>query len=334
MENKFVKISNKEKWQSLLNKVLFKTFFHNLEWEEFLEKNFKWLKFERYLYQQKALLSLARVKVLGKEKLISHPYCEYGGPLPLVGAINGENFQKDFWSEFKNPFRISFHPYLVKHFFSFTNWKLSSFGKNTYFIDNFHQKTADQVWSLFRKTLRHSLNKAKNKRLKIVKCSTKTDLKFFYNIYIQTAKRNKFLPYPFSFFEFFWKSPDAEIILAKYNGRVIAGSCFLFYDKFIHYFLNASNQRFKDLFPNHLILWNQIQKYVGKNFEVFDLGGTGSGASLEIFKSGWGTKKYPIFEFSNFPKGRLGDSNLRKVFGLLPTFLIKKLSPYLLRYKF
>ena len=41
----FQKIENKEEVRNLLDKVLFKTFFHKLEWQEFLEKEFKWLKF-------------------------------------------------------------------------------------------------------------------------------------------------------------------------------------------------------------------------------------------------------------------------------------------------
>ena len=90
---KFTKITNKNEWQDLLGKVLFKTFFHNIDWEEFLESQFKWLKFERYLWPAQggqALLSLARVKVGGKEKLVSHPFCEYGGPLPLAEKIDNK----------------------------------------------------------------------------------------------------------------------------------------------------------------------------------------------------------------------------------------------------
>src|SRR3990167_2584098 len=98
MENKFIKITDKNKWRDLLEKVLFKTFFHYIEWEEYLEPQFKWLKFERYIYEDKALLSMARAG----NKLISHPFCEYGGPLPLVEKIDGEKFKQDLFSEFKN----------------------------------------------------------------------------------------------------------------------------------------------------------------------------------------------------------------------------------------
>ena len=108
MVNKFTKITNKTEWQDLLDKVLFKTFFHNTGWEEFLEKQFKWLKFERYLYGRDCLLSLARVG----DKLISHPFCEYGGPLPVVEKIDGKSVKKNLLSEFEGPLQINFHPHL------------------------------------------------------------------------------------------------------------------------------------------------------------------------------------------------------------------------------
>ena len=331
--NYFQKIENKE-WQSFLNKVLFKTFFHSLEWEEFLEKEFSWLRFERYLYKNEAILSLARVKVFSKEKLISHPFCEYGGPLPLQDKIDGENFKNNLLSEFKDRIRIRFHPHTL-NYFSIESDKGEKSNINTYFIESFQQKTKDQVWNSFRKTLCHSIKKSQNQEVKIKRCDNEKELSSFYNLYIKSAKRHLVPAYPFSFFKYFLDSSNSEIVLAIKDGKIIAGSVFLFYERFIHYFLNASDERFKDLYSNHLILWDEIQKYAGgNNYEVFDLGGTRSGSPLEVFKSGWGTKKYPIYEVSNLSKeSGIRESKLRKVFGLLPDFLIKRLSPYLLKLK-
>ena len=109
---KFTKITNKNEWHGLLCKVLFNTFFHNVEWEEFLEKQFKWLKFERYLYGDSAVLSLARAG----NKLISHPFCEYGGPLPLAEKIDYEQFKGDLFSEFNGSIKMSLHPRLFDYF--------------------------------------------------------------------------------------------------------------------------------------------------------------------------------------------------------------------------
>ncbi len=314
MEQKFVKITDKNKWQALLDKVLFKTFFHNTEWEDFLEKQFDWLKFERYVYEDKALLSVARVG----EKLISHPFCEYGGPLPLVKKVDGEIFKQDLFSEFKGPLKINIHPELFQYFNG------QSSGRVTYLIDGEPR---------IRKTTRHDIEKAKLNNLQIERCQSEKDLKSFYNLYVKSARGHKIPAYPFSFFEYFLTNSNSEIILAKKNNFVIAGSVFLFYNKFVHYFQNAIDEKYKNLGANHLILWEKIQKCLAEN-KIFDFGGTRIGSPLQVFKQGWGGKEYPIYELTNRTNLRTsGVRRLRNVFGLLPPFLIKKLSPYLLKYK-
>ena len=333
MENKFFKITDKEQWQELLDKALFKTFFHNLIWEEFLEKNFRWLKFERYIYKDLALLSLAKVKIFGKEKLISHPFCEYGGLLPLKDKIDWQEFRSDLFLNFKTPVQISFHPQILEYFQGVSSDKVD-ISNNAYFIENFHQKSVEQIFSSFRKTLRHSIKKAEKENFKIERCENKKELKDFYKIYLKTEKKHKSIPYPFSFFDFFLSSRNSEIILAKFENKIVAGSVFLFYDKIIHYSKNASEKKYQKLNVNSLILWEQIKNYTGRNYEIFDLGGTRIGSSLEVFKRGWGGEKYPIFRISNqMRKNKFRHSNLRDIWGSLPEFLIEKLSPYLLKYK-
>ena len=110
---KKLKKINKIEAKELLDKALFKTFFHEIEWHEFLEKQFKWLKFEYYLYRNEALLPLGRIKTcLPAGRLISLPFCEYGGPLPLKKEINFEEFEKDILNEFNN-IKIRFHTQIL-----------------------------------------------------------------------------------------------------------------------------------------------------------------------------------------------------------------------------
>lgn len=343
--NKFQKIEDKADWQSLLNKALFKTFFHSLEWEEFLEKNFKWLKFEHYLYKDEVLLSLAKYKIFGKEQLISHPFCEYGGPLPLKSEIDGFSFKNALFQKFREPFKISFHPQIQKYFKNL-GLKESDSQRDTYLIENLNLKTEKDIWNSLRKTTRNEIKKAKGNTLLIEKCQSGKDLKDFYRLYIKSARKHKALPYPFSFFDYFLKynpndtneysnatNKKVEIILAKFEKRVIAGSVFLFYDSFIHYFLNASDEKYKNLKVNYLILWIQIKNYLGKSYHTFDLGGTRRGSLLEIFKKGWGVQRYPIYEIKNYKEGKLRESKLRNILSFMPSFLIEKFGPHLLKYK-
>ncbi|MFH1841339.1 MAG: GNAT family N-acetyltransferase [Candidatus Nealsonbacteria bacterium] len=338
MENKFLKINNERQWQNLLEKALFKTFFHDLKWEKFLEEKFKWLKFEHFIYQNRVLLILARCKVGNKEKLISHPFCEYGGPLPLIKNIDFKSFKEDLFGQFKELLKISFHPEISlgpegeeKYFFG--NAENLQFNRCSYIIEGFQIQRHEELWQNFRKSTRQEINKAQNAGLIIKECKDKKELKDFYSLYLLKAKQHKIPAYPYSFFKYFFESPKGEIILAEFENKIVAGSVFLFYDKYIHYFLNASSSEGAEKRANHLILWEQIKKYCGKG-KYFDLGGTRKGSSLEVFKKGFSATHVEIYELKNFTeKKKEKFSFIRKAWGFLPTFLIERLSPKLLKYK-
>jgi hypothetical protein len=314
MESKFSKIESREEWQRLLDKALFKTFFHSLEWEEFLESKFKWLKFERYLYKDQAILSLAKV---GK-KLVSHPFCEYGGILPLINGTNLSEFQKDLLSEFKDKIKISLHPLSLDYFSGY-----DSFGSER--ITHILKGEAD-----LNKSVRYEIRKAEEKGVVIKECQSEKDLNSFYNLYLKGAKKHKIPAYPFSFFNYFLKSGKAKIVLATIKDKVIAGSVFLLYQNIIHYSQNAVAENYKKTGVNYLILEEVIKN---KGEKIFDFGGTRKGSSLETFKKAWGAKEYPILEIKNYTDSGLRKSKLRMIYGFLPVFLVKRLSPYLLRYK-
>jgi hypothetical protein len=314
MESKFSKIENKEEWQKLLDKALFKTFFHNLEWEEFLESQFKWLKFERYLYKDQAILSLSKVG----SKLISHPFCEYGGILPLVNGMNLSEFQKDLFFEFRERIKISLHPLSLNYF---TGYDASDSERITHILKE--EINLD-------KSVRYEVRKAEEKGIKIQECQSGKELKSFYNLYLKTAKKHKVPAYPLSFFNYFLSSNNAKIFIALLDGKVIAGSVFLFYGNIIHYSQNAVAEDYKKTGVNYLILENVIKN---KGEKMFDFGGTRKGSSLETFKKAWGAEEYPILEIKNYTDSGLRKSKLRMIYGFLPVFLIKRISPYLLRYK-
>jgi hypothetical protein len=316
MESKFSKIENKEEWQKLLDKALFKTFFHNLKWEEFLESQFKWLKFERYLYKNQALLSLARVG----DKLVSHPFCEYGGPLPLKEGISFKQFQDDLLFKFKDKIKISFHPQALKFFEGIIDEGKSE--RVSYFLEGQPD---------FKKSVRYEIKKAEERGIQVKECENEGELEGFYRIYLKSAKKHRVPAYPISFFKYFLESADSKIILALSKNKIIAGSAFLFYDNFIHYFQNAADGRYKKTGANYLILQREIQN---KGDKTFDFGGTRKGSSLEVFKKAWGAEERPILEISNYPTASgFKKSKLRSVYGVLPIFLIRKLSPYLLKQK-
>ncbi|MFY9457343.1 MAG: GNAT family N-acetyltransferase [Candidatus Spechtbacterales bacterium] len=319
--NTFQKIENKNEWEDLLGRTLFKTFFHTPEWENFLEKNFSWLRFERYVWNGELLLSIARCRLFGKEKVVSHPFCEYGGPLPLKKGVVYSNFENDFIEKFGDSARMRFHPYI----------KVGSAGSlSTFWIDNYSRKTVDDLWRGIRKTLRQEIGVKDGQDVYIEDCKSEDELRQFYKIYLNTVRRHKNIPLTFAIFKFLYEGAvDADIQLAKYDGKVLGGSIFLFYQPFIHYFLSAADSRFRDKNIGHKILWYAMQKYVGREYNYFDLGGTRKGSALEVFKRGWGAKEFFIFGIGN-NSDRGGVSSLRNILGFVPPGLMVRAAPFAL----
>jgi len=332
MENKFFKVEDREKWQALLDKVLFKTFFHFLEWEDFLESQFKWLKFERYLWKDQVILSLARVKIRGKEKLISHPFCEYGGPLPLIEKIDGRQFQKDLFEEFKTPLKISFHPQLLPYFESM---EFTENQRESFFFEELGKKTTAELQQNLDRNRHRSIKLALSQNFQTEQCRSLKDLKDLYVLYIKSLRKHKALVYPFSFFEFFLENPQAKISLLKTKkGDLIGGNIFIMYDKISHSFLCGFNEKYKDLGAHSLVLWQEVERSKESGCEKFDFGATKKDSSIRDFKNRWGAVSYPIFELRNYSgESKLKDSFLRDVWSYLPTGLIKVLSPHFIKYK-
>jgi len=331
----FTKLS-KQEYKKLFEQTLFKTFFHGVEWHEFLEKEFKWLKFEYYLYKpacpiggDEAILPLAKFKVFGKEKLISLPFCEYGGPLPLKGDINWDNFSRDVFNEFGNNIKIKIWPDIS----NISGNPPGTSSSSSYWLRNLGNISEQELLDSFRKTLRHEIKNAQEHNLEIKKYSNEQELKQFYDLYVANLRRKKTIPYPRPLIQFLCKNPSSELLLAIYKGKVVAGCLFLNYGVFVHYFLSASDYRHRNLGANYLIIWEKIKSLI-KQDKILDLGASPQGSNLEIFKRGWGGTEYPIYQIgAKKSEEHLRSSKLRNIWGLLPNSVIKNLSRYLIKYR-
>jgi CelD/BcsL family acetyltransferase involved in cellulose biosynthesis len=144
-----------------------------------------------------------------------------------------------------------------------------------------------------------------------VKCSVTSrpaqderDLISFYRLYLMTRRRLHLPPQPYSFLESLWKifSPDkiVSIRLAEYQGRIIAGLLLLkFRDRVSAEFM-VSDERFREVSPNHLLVWEAIREACTEGYKIFDFGRTaGSNLSLMNFKRHWGTRvaELPVYVY-------------------------------------
>src|SRR5207249_1597678 len=80
------------------------------------------------------------------------------------------------------------------------------------------------------------------------------------------------------------------IMLARYEGKTIAGGIFLHQNRDVIYKYGATDSDYMEVSANHALLWEAIQWGHRNGFRRFDWGRTDmDNHGLRTFKRGWGT---------------------------------------------
>lgn len=148
---------------------------------------------------------------------------------------------------------------------------------------------------------RYNIRLAERKGVKIRWAETKADLKIFYAILEETARRDNFLIRGYEYFEWIWdymvQSGYAKIFMAEYEGEVIAATLAMKTGKKVWYLYGASSNRHRNVMPNYLLQWHMIKwaKEIGSTLYDFrgvsgDLDETNPLYGLYRFKKGFGAE--------------------------------------------
>lgn len=153
-----------------------------------------------------------------------------------------------------------------------------------------------QMQSKLRKGTASSIKKAEKEGVTIEMTDTIEALRSFYELHCMTRKRHGVPPQPYLFFAKLHEHLLSEGLgltaLAKHQGNVVAGLVCLFFGDSAVWKYGASDERFKHLSGNNLVLWETIKLCARKGFRSFSLGRTDlDNAGLLSFKSGWGGER-------------------------------------------
>jgi lipid II:glycine glycyltransferase (peptidoglycan interpeptide bridge formation enzyme) len=182
-------------------------------------------------------------------------------------------------------------------------------------------KSEDEILKGMRKTTRYLIRQAlKNKEIEILKSEKIEDLKEFNNIYQETAKRHRFVPFSFDYLknEFLAFKDDKQIliILGKYKGEVVSGGVFVFWQKIGFYHHGASSQKYPKIPVSYLMIWEAIKEAKNRGCEKFNFWGIAPissniepptsnlwkhpWAGLTLFKMGFGGEKKEYVKTQDF----------------------------------
>jgi Acetyltransferase (GNAT) domain len=133
----------------------------------------------------------------------------------------------------------------------------------------------DEIFNGFSPTRQKELKKAaRRKGLEVKQVEDLTELEELHKIQIDWSQRKGVTPEPFESFKRAFEEKDCRaIFIAKYEGRVIAGSIFRFFRSgVVEYAANYSLTEYHKFKANHLIGWRAIQWARANGFSHASMG--------------------------------------------------------------
>lgn len=159
---------------------------------------------------------------------------------------------------------------------------------------------SDALWSGLRKPVQRQIKKSHHLGVQIRLAETRADMDVYYRLHLQTRSKKHGMPaQPRHFFLGLWDafaaSDGMKLLLAEYEGKVIAGMILLACGRTIRYAYGASDERYLQLAPNNLLMWKAITWACEQGYRTFDLGRTAcDNEGLMEFKRRWGAAREPL----------------------------------------
>lgn len=248
--------------------------------------------------------------LLGKTRIVSLPFSDYGGPLCIEPLTVNDLFIDGMrpYLEAKMPIEI--------------RCRLPGCGGvipwNHYVSHTIALKAGiEQIRAkLDKKTVLYSIRKAKNAGVLVVDATSPDGLDAFINLNLLTRRKHGVPPQPRSFFENLYADilgkDNGFILTAVFDEKVIGAGLFITFNGQIHYKFNASDpNQLNRVSPNHLILLTALEKAVEKGCQIFDFGRTAiDNSGLLRYKRLWGAEEQPLIYYF-FPVVK-GTSSIRE----------------------
>ena len=160
-------------------------------------------------------------------------------------------------------------------------------------------KSEDELLMRMRKTTRYEIRKAISQGIEVVKSSDQKLLKKFYNLQVETARRQNFVPFSEKFllnqFEVFSKT-DNVLLLSAFKGKDLLAQAFIiFYGKEADYHYGASTNSGRKYPGAYLIQWEAIKEAKKRGIERYNFWGVSPENETQhrfygvsLFKRGFG----------------------------------------------
>lgn len=160
-------------------------------------------------------------------------------------------------------------------------------------------KSEEQLLALMRKTTRYEIRRAANLGIKIETSKDENAIKSFYDLQKETAKRQRFVPFSYSFFKeqfkVFFDAGLALLYTASLEGRVLAQAFIIFYGAEAAYHYGASTLEARKYPAAYLLQWEAIKEAKRRGMKRYNFWGVAPEEAknhrfygVSVFKRGFG----------------------------------------------
>jgi lipid II:glycine glycyltransferase (peptidoglycan interpeptide bridge formation enzyme) len=164
-------------------------------------------------------------------------------------------------------------------------------------------RSEEEQMSQMRKTTRYEVKKAIKENIKITTSTDEKEIEKFYDIQIETAKRQKFVPFSYNFlheqFKIFTQNGNALLYKAEYENKLLAQAFVIFYGKEAVYHYGASTDEGRHYPGAYLIQWEAIKEAKKRGMKRYNFWGVAPEenknhrfSGLSLFKRGFGGEDF------------------------------------------
>jgi len=283
-------------------------------------------------------------------RLISLPFCEYGGPIFKPDLEQREAI--DTWKHLLNA-TMNLATELGVDYVELRQPSLdesvlleNGFGNVQSYV-TFRielSKGERELWNSLDKKTRNAVRKAQKSKLDVDDVREPSQLKEYYLLYLKTQKRLKSPPHSFKLFQNLFSTFSANqrmrMILARHKDVFIAGITVFFHGNTVFWWNNVSDAEHRSLNPTNLLLWHTMKWATENGYRTMDLGRTRKSSTIYSYKSGWGGEEKPLRDYMRFlgsNKKSLPDPSQKKyrhlaeIRSLLPVAASQRIGPRIIQ---
>lgn len=139
---------------------------------------------------------------------------------------------------------------------------------------NISGKTEDEVFGAFHSKHRYNVRVALKHNVEIKQCGTEM-AQTFYDIMVETGERDGFAIRSADYFAKIIETfgDDARLNMAFYEGKPVAGTLCVHWGNKVWYFYGASLNSHRNVMPNYLLQWTNIQWAISLGCDIYDFRG-------------------------------------------------------------